>query len=142
MNNFNSMYKKHIGYKGEIFVIDKLKTKGFMLFKRNIKFSDTEIDFVVYRFNYIKKCLEIRVVEVKTRAKIYFNLNEFGLKKKWLSVARYIFKIKDSILISFPEYNNVYCEVHYDLAVVLYVKMGNTEIFEIVDYIKDINLML
>ena len=52
----NPQSKNSIGNKGESFVIDKLKTAGYQLYKKNIKKRDSEMNKDLYRLieNYMK----------------------------------------------------------------------------------------
>jgi Holliday junction resolvase-like predicted endonuclease len=136
MNNTNNNNKKSIGFKGEMYVIDKLKTKGFLLYNKNIKSINSEIDIVVYRYDSIKYTLDIRIVEVKTRWNYEFELTYFNLDKKWRLIRPHIFKIKSEIESKFDVLN--YSEIHFDLALVRY----NKDLYNLYSYIKDINLML
>lgn len=136
MNNTNNNNKKSVGFKGEMYVIDKLKTKGFLLYDKNIKSINSEIDIVVYRYDSSKYILDIRVVEVKTRGNYEFDLTYFNLDKKWRLIRPHIFKIKSEIESKFDVLN--YSEIHFDLALVKY----NKDLYNLYSYIKDINLML
>ena len=136
MNNINSKTKKDIGYKGENFVIDKLKTCGFDLYKKNIKYIDSEIDIVVYKYNKNTKNLDIRVVEFKTRKDYCSDLSNFNLIRKWGFVRKYLFKIKSEIDFGFDILG--YSEIHFDLALVRY----HNDNFYLYNYIKDVNLIL
>lgn len=136
MNNLNDKYKNSIGYKGETAVIDKLKTCGFELYKRNIKKIDSEIDVVAYKYDISKKSLDIRIIEVKTRNGYEYDLSSFGIDKKWRLIRKHIFNIKEGIDHKFDILN--YSEIHFDLAL---VKHYNDD-YKIYRYIKDVNLML
>lgn len=132
----NNKSKKSVGFKGEMYVIDKLKTKGFSLYKKNIKSLDSEIDVVVYKYDNIKYTLDIRIIEVKTRANYEFDLTTLNISKKWRLIRPHIFKIKSEIDIKFDILK--YSEVHFDLALVRYIK-DNCYIYS---YIKDVNLLI
>lgn len=136
MNNTDSNHKKTIGFKGEMSVIDKLKTMGFELHKKNLKSIDAEIDIVVFKYDRRSYSLDIRVIEVKTRHNYEFDLSCFGIDKKWRLIRRHIFNIKSEIDRKFDVLN--YSEIHFDLALVRY----KDDIFDIYSYIKDVNLML
>ena len=136
MNNINKNNKKSIGFKGEMCVIDKLKTIGFELYKKNIKSIDSEIDVVVYKYNRFKYTLDIRIIEVKTRKNYEFDLSSFNIPKKWRLVKPHIFKIKSNIDAKFDILH--YSEIHFDLALVRY----NDDSYDMYSYIKDVNLML
>lgn len=136
MNNINNKTKKSIGFKGELFVIDKLKTKGFVLYKKNIKKIDSEIDIVMYKYNHHKHSLDIRVIEVKTRGVYQFDLVDFNICKKWTLIRKHLFNIKEEICSLFDILN--YSEIHFDLALVKY----KDDLYEIYSYIKDVNLTL
>ncbi len=136
MNNTNNNHKKSIGFKGEMSVIDKLKTIGFELYKKNIKSIDSEIDIVVYKYNRIAYTLDIRVIEVKTRNNYEFDLTNFNIAKKWRLVRRHIFNIKAEIDSKFDILS--YSEVHFDLALVRY----KGDVYDLYSYIKDVNLIL
>jgi Holliday junction resolvase-like predicted endonuclease len=60
MNNINNKIKKNVGFKGESAVIEKLKTNGFYLYKRNIKKIDSEIDIVMYKYDSHKYSLKYK----------------------------------------------------------------------------------
>lgn len=136
METINNNQKKSVGFKGEMFVLDKLKTMGFELYGKNIKSIDSEIDLVVYRYNKEKYTLDIRVIEVKTRNKYILDLVNFNLLKKWRLVRKHIFPIKAEIDKKFDVLN--YSEIHFDLALVKY----QNESYDLYRYIKDANLML
>lgn len=136
MNQIKVINKKYIGFNGENEILDKLKTKGFSLYKRNIKYDYLEIDLIVYKFNEYKKTLDIRVVEVKTRSNPTFDLDYFGLDKKWRNIIKYIFIIKREIDSLFIDLR--YSEIHFDFALIRH-KEG---IFSLCRYIKDVNLHL
>jgi Holliday junction resolvase-like predicted endonuclease len=136
MNNINNKIKKNVGFKGESAVIEKLKTNGFDLYKRNIKKIDSEIDIVMYKYDSHKYSLNIRVIEVKTRNIYVFDLKNLSLHKKWILIRRHIFNIKEEIQSKFDILN--YSEIHFDLALVKYDK----DKYEMYSYIKDINLMM
>ena len=136
MNHQNNKSKKHIGNQGESFVIDKLKTQGFELYKKNIKYIDAEIDIVVYKYNEKTRFLNIRVIEVKTRNNYCFDLINFNLIKKWLLVKKYLFKIKSEIDINFEILG--YSEIHFDLVLV----KKDIDNYCIYSYIEDVNLLL
>ena len=136
MNNINNKIKKNVGFKGELVVIEKLKTNGFELYKRNIKKIDSEIDIVMYKYDGKKYSLNIRVIEVKTRSAHIFDLESMSLHKKWYLIRRHIFNIKEEIQSKFDILN--YSEIHFDLALVKY----NKNEYKIYSYIKDINLMI
>ena len=136
MNNISNKSKKTIGFKGELFVTDKLKTLGFELFDTNIKYIDSEIDVVMYKYNKDKYSLDIRVIEVKTRNSYEFDLMGFNLEKKWRLIKNHIFQIKDQVNARFDILS--YSEVHFDLALVKY----KNDTFDLYSYIKDVNLML
>jgi len=136
MNQIKIINKKDIGFNGENKILDKLKTNGFSLYKRNVKYGYVEIDLIVYKFNEYKKTLDIRIVEVKTRSAVTYDLNYFGLDKKWINIIKYIFTIKRDIDGLFADLR--YSEIHFDFALVRYTESG----FEISKYIKDINLLL
>jgi Holliday junction resolvase-like predicted endonuclease len=136
MNDTNNNNKKSIGFKGEMYVIDKLKTKSFLLYNKNIKSINSEIDIVVYRYDIVKHTLDIRIVEVKTRGSYGFDLEYFGLDKKWRLIRPHMFKIKSEIESKFNLLT--YSEIHFDLALVEYSK----DFYSLYRYIKDINLML
>lgn len=136
MNKINNKIKKNVGFKGELAVIDKLKTNGFELYKRNIKKIDSEIDIVMYKYDNQKYSLNIRVIEVKTRSVYVFDLENLSLYKKWTLIRRHIFNIKEEIQSKFDILN--YSEIHFDLALVKYDK----DKYEMYSYIKDINLMM
>ena len=132
--------KKTIGLKGENAVLDKLKTRGYSLYKKNIKYIDSEIDMVVYKYYPEKGLIDIRIIEVKTRNRYEFDLSVFNLKNKYKNMYKYIFVLSNSVKNMFP---GVYYETHLDLVLVKYSKLlGSGESFEIYNYIKDINLML
>ena len=136
MDNINSNYRKTLGFKGEMSVIDKLKTMGFELHKKNIKSIDAEIDVVVYKYNKEKYSLDIRVIEVKTRNSYEFDLASFNIPKKWRLIRKHIFNIKAEIDARFDILN--YSEVHFDLALVKHTKGS----FDLYSYFKDVNLMI
>ncbi len=136
MANIDNNHKKSIGFKGEMSVIDKLKTMGFELYKKNIKSIDAEIDIVVYKYNRSTYTLDIRVIEVKTRHNYEFNLSNFGIDKKWRLIRKHIFNIKSEIDRRFDVLS--YSEIHFDLALVRY----RDDVFDLYSYIKDVNLML
>ncbi|MBC7767143.1 YraN family protein [Arenimonas sp.] len=136
MNNLNNKDKKSIGFKGEVAVLDKLKTNGFELFKKNVKSIDAEIDIVVYKYNTVKYTLDIRVIEVKTRNRYEFDLNNFNITHKWRRIRKHLFNIKAEIDSKFDILN--YSEIHFDLALVRY----KNDKFDLYSYIKDVNLML
>jgi Holliday junction resolvase-like predicted endonuclease len=135
MNNINNKTKRDIGYKGEEFVIDRLKTCGFYLYRKNIKYIDSEIDIVVYRYDENSQKIDIRIVEVKTRKDYCFDLINFNLIKKWRLVRKYIFKIKADIDSNFDSLK--YSEIHFDLALVRYC--GDD--YFLYSYIKDVDLL-
>ncbi len=136
MNNLNNNHKKSIGFKGEMAVIDKLKTIGFELYKKNIKSIDAEIDIVAYRYNTHTYSLDIRVIEVKTRNTYEFDLNNFNISHKWRLIRKHIFNIKAEIDSKFDILN--YSAVHFDLALVRY----KNDTFDLYSYINDVNLLL
>jgi len=136
MSNIDNKIKKTLGFKGESFVIDKLKTLGYELHKRNIKSIDSEIDVIAYRYNKQKYRLDIRIIEVKTRQSYEFDLTNLGMAKKWGLIRRHMFNIKGEIDAKFDVLS--YSEVHFDLALVRY----KNDSLELYSYIKDINLML
>ena len=136
MNKINNSDKKAMGFNGELFVIDKLKTLGFILYKRNIKYINSEIDIVMYRFNLKKMVLDIRVIEVKTRSGFDFNLSNFNLIKKWSLIKPYMYEIKSEIDKKFKFLP--YSEIHFDLALIK--KKGLDLSFY--SYNKDINLLI
>lgn len=136
MNHLNNKSKKNIGFKGEAFVIDKLKTRGFELYKKNIKYIDSEIDAVMYKYNKEKYSLDIRLIEVKTRNNYEFNLLNFNLSKKWRLIRKHIFDIKSVIDNKFEILS--YSEIHFDLALVKH----ENDVHVLYSYIKDVNLLL
>ena len=136
MNNTNNNNKKNVGFKGEMHVIDKLKTMGFILYKKNIKSINSEIDIVVYKYDESTYSLDIRIVEVKTRNNYEFDLSSLNIPKKWRLIKPHIFKIKSEIDAKFEILN--YSEIHFDLALVRY----KNESYDMYSYIKDVNLML
>ena len=136
MININNNHKKSVGFKGEMFVIDKLKTMGFELYRKNIKSIDSEIDIVAYKYNKEKYTLDIRIIEVKTRNKYEFDLMNFNIPKKWRLIRKHIFPIKTEIDKKFDVLN--FSEIHFDLALVKY----KNETYNLYSYIKDVNLML
>ncbi len=136
MKSNNQESKNTIGNKGERFVIDKLKTAGYQVYKKNLKKIDAEIDIVAYRYDPVKYKLDIRVIEVKTRNKYEFDLLNFDISNKWRHIRKYMFNIKSEID---HLYDVLYfSEVHFDLALVKY----NGDSFNLYSYIKDVNLML
>jgi Holliday junction resolvase-like predicted endonuclease len=136
MNNINKNNKKSIGFKGELHVIDKLKKKGFLLYDKNIKSINSEIDIVVYKYDDVKHVLDIRIIEVKTRVNYEFDLTSFNIPKKWRLIRPHMFKIKSEIDSKFDAIN--YSHVHFDLVLVKYSR----EHYSIYSYIKDVNLIL
>lgn len=136
MNKSNNKNTNNIGFKGETAIIDKLKTSGFELYKRNIKKIDSEIDIVMYKYDKKRYSLNIRVIEVKTRNNYNFDLTSYGIGKKWRLIRRHIFKIKEEIDCKFDILN--YSEIHFDLALVKYSDNN----YKMYSYIKDVNLML
>jgi Holliday junction resolvase-like predicted endonuclease len=132
----DNSYKKNLGFKGETCVIDKLKTMGFVLYKRNIKKQNSEIDIIVYRHNVIKNNLDIRIIEVKTRSKPCFDLLALGMDKKWRLIRPYFYEIKSEVSNMFKNLN--YSEVHFDIAIVV----GRGDDLHVCRYIKDVNLFL
>lgn len=136
MNNINNKTKKSVGFKGELFVIDKLKTNGFELYKKNIKKIDSEIDMVMYKYDEYKHSLDIRVIEVKTRGVYQFDLVGFNIYKKWTLIRKHLFSIKEDVCSLFDNLN--YSEIHFDLVLVKH----KDDLYEIYSYIKDVNLTL
>ncbi len=136
MNNIHNNHKKSVGFKGEMSVVDKLKTMGFELYKKNIKSIDAEIDIVVYKYNKNTYALDIRIIEVKTRNNYEFDLATFNIAKKWRLIRKHMFTIKAEIDGMFDILN--YSEVHFDLALVRY----KGDIYDLYSYIKDVNLLL
>ncbi len=136
MDSISNKIKKSIGFKGEMLVIDKLKTLGFELYDKNIKHIDSEIDVVMYKYNRQKYSLDIRVIEVKTRNNYEFDLLRFDLSKKWRLVSKRLFILKSYIDAKFDVLS--YSEVHFDLALVRH----KNDIYDLYSYIKDVNLLL
>ena len=136
MNKINIETNNSVGFKGETAVIEKLKTCGFELYKRNLKKIDSEIDIVMYKYNKHKYTLDIRVIEVKTRKFYEFDLTTFNIDKKWRHIIRRMFKIKEEIDSKFDILK--YSEIHFDLVLVKYC--GDN--YKIYSYIKDVNLIL
>ncbi len=136
MNDIFNNTKNSIGFKGESVVCDILRTTGFIVYKRNIKKIDSEIDIVMYKHNIQKKSLNIRVIEVKTRKRCVYDLSSLNIDKKWRLIRKHIFKIKDEINSKFDKLN--YSEIHFDLALVVY----KGDCYKMYKYIKDVDLML
>lgn len=136
MNDFKNKNNNTIGFKGETIVCDILMNNGFIVYKRNIKKIDSEIDLVMYKYNQQKKSLNIRVIEVKTRRGYGFNLSSLGIDKKWRLIKKHLFNIKDEINAKFDRIN--YSEIHFDLALVTY----SDDYYRIYKYVKDVDLML
>ncbi len=137
MSNINIVSKKTLGCKGESFVLDKLKTKGYLLYKKNFIKWGIELDLIVYKYIPEKKMLDIRVVEVKTRSLYEFNLANLKLDRKWYRLIGYLFDIKDVVTGS-VDYPVKYSEIHFDLAL---VKSGQGNDLIMCSYINDINLL-
>jgi Holliday junction resolvase-like predicted endonuclease len=146
MNKINSISKTSIGNKGETCVMDKLKTYGFKLYKRNIKHIDSEIDLVMYKYDPIKYTLNIRVIEVKTRGLYEFDMSSFKIDRKWSRIKKHFFKFKYEIDAMFDILN--YSEIHFDLALVKHSQGKNLQTknsdsgFILYSYIKDVNLLI
>lgn len=138
MKTIDNSIKKNIGFKGELCVMDKLKTKGYVLFGKNIKKSiNCEIDIVMYKYDYQNNTLDIRVIEVKTRKSYQFDLSLLGINRKWRLVKPYIFNIKSDIDELYVD-SLKYSSVHFDLALVVYKE----DVYSVYGYFKDVNLML
>lgn len=143
MNNIKNKYKRSLGNIGEEFVLDKLKTRGFELYARNLKYIDSEIDLVVYRYDPYKNTLDIRIIEVKTRAKCEPDLQNFDLIKKWGCVSRRMFEIKERIDCLFKGIR--FSGIHFDLVLVSFKTVKYQTLSDnlyIYSYIKDVNLLL
>ena len=136
MDTSSQKSKYTIGNKGEMFLIDKLKTRGFELYGKNIKYINAEIDVVMYKYDPIKYVLEIRIIEVKTRGSYQFDLESFGIQKKWGHIRAYMFEIKEKVEARFDVLS--YSHVHFDLALVRY----KGESLSLYSYIKEVNLLL
>jgi Holliday junction resolvase-like predicted endonuclease len=128
--------KKALGYKGEQFVLDKLRTRGFELYKSNITHIGSEIDLVMYKYNPERYSLDIRIIEVKTRSSYEFDLENLGIAKKWPLIRKYMFQIKSEIDAKFEILNHSW--IHFDLALV----RSCDDSLIMYSYIKDINLLL
>ncbi len=81
---------KTLGTKGELFVLDFMKSRGFEVFATNVKGLGYEIDLIVYKIH--KDKVDIRLIEVKTRdirsgEYEYVSLQTLGLKNK---ISKYI----------------------------------------------------
>ncbi len=137
MNKIKTLDRISIGINGENKILDKLRTKGFALYKRNVKYGYSEIDLILYRLNDKNK-IDIRVIEVKTRKKFTSDLMSLGLLNKWSKIRPYLFKIKDDIYDTLGLDNNIYAEMHFDLCIITY----SNESYLISSYIEDVNLMI
>lgn len=138
MKTVNNLIKKTIGFKGELCVMDKLKTKGYVLFGKNIKKGiNCEIDIVMYKYDFVNNTLDIRVIEVKTRKSYQFDLSCFGLNKKWRLLKPYFFKIKSEIDELYFD-SLKYSSIHFDLALVVYKE----DFYCVYGYFEDVDLML
>ncbi len=138
MKTIDNSIKKTIGFKGELCVMDKLKTKGYVLFGKNIKKGiNCEIDIVMYKYDYQNNTLDIKVIEVKTRKSYQFDLSLLGINRKWRLVKPYIFDIKSDIDELYVD-SLKYSSIHFDLALVVYKE----DVYSVYGYFKDVNLML
>ena len=148
---------KDMGTMGETYVLERLRHKGFLLYKRNIRQWGFEIDLVVYRYNENTMFLEVRVVEVKTRmahgALSYpGTLDQYGLEGKWARVRSRLYRFRDEVARE-KGLDMRGGSAHFDLAIVFlklvadegYPQPANPDIENLLKmhtYIKDINLFI
>lgn len=138
MNDVKKNYKNIIGINGENKILDRLKTRGFCLYKRNVKYGYGEIDLIIYRFNRNINKIEIRIVEVKTRKRSILDLVYLNMNSKWRNIRPYIFKIKDDLIRDTGLADNTFVDIHFDLGFVNYIDSE----YKICGYIEDVNLMI
>lgn len=136
---------KDLGTIGETFVLERLTSKGFSLYKRNMRQWGFEIDLILYRYNEVTQYLEIRIIEVKTRMSdtgTYLGvLDNYGIEGKWKRIRGRMFSFRNAI-VEEKGIEVFGSSSHFDLAIVFLNSNSSQHTLRMHTYIKDVNLFI